>query len=160
MPWEGMQSLGIHSRQWEPKRDRQPGQHSPLQSRHTISPKLSQHMEPSGTSRADPVLPAGQQPGSIPAAAASSPGMLQAPIARVFRTWEGWDRRRSPADANSPPTPAQPRPARHSHRLPQPEHNLGGGRGPSCGERIQQALPGLGRASKTPKSPVWHPKPS
>lgn len=55
-----------------------------------------------------------------------------------------------------PPTPALPW---HNHHRLEPELNLGGSRGPPCRERIQQALPGLGTASNTPKSPAWHPKP-
>lgn len=118
----------------------------------TISPELSRHTELSGTSRADPALPGGQQPGSTPTGAVCSPRISQAPIPGVFQAGIAGGTRQIPARPHLP---------RHNHRVPEPERNLGGGRGRSCRERIQlQALPGLGRASKPPKSPAWHPKPS
>lgn len=73
------QSLRIHSQQWKPKGDRQTDRQAstdPFNPSQTVSPQLSAHMELSGTSRADPVLPGGQQgppQKQIPAPGSSKP---------------------------------------------------------------------------------------
>lgn len=86
----------------------------------TISPELSRHTELSGTSRADPALPGGQQPGSTPTGAVCSPRISQAPIPGVFQAGIAGGARQIPARPHLP---------RHNHRVLEPERNLGGGRG-------------------------------
>lgn len=146
------QSLGICCQQWEPKADRQTDRTARTPSV-PATPSLTHGAF--GNQQGRSCAPWRTTTRIDPPAAAHSPGAFQASIPRVFRTRWGGDRRRS-GRCGSAPTPALPG---HNHRLPEPERNLGGGRGRSCRERIQPTA-GTGRASKTPKSPAWHPKPS
>lgn len=115
------QPLRIHSQQWEPKGDRQTDRTPSV----PATPSLLSFGEP------DPVLPGGQKPASTPTEAAHSPGTFQASILREFHAVGGLGLLEEPGRCGDLGWP------QHSHHLPEPEHNLGGSRGPPCREGIQ-----------------------